>query len=209
MELLFFLKRDFGVCLNNWREAGFTLDYLCGFLFMIAKGRFLCWGIGVNANLPVLQGRALLSSQCNATAAWDTRCPTRNATIRRALQCPTYPVQHRCPAGSTSPCSRLSPRNPSTPPPRFWAPRQAGLSKHAFAQRDHESQKSAVLRKKEYMIAECICMGILPTAFERGFALQSKTQPEPTNLLNEFWTEIPAVGVQKVSSFFLSGNLQK
>lgn len=45
-------------------------------------------------------------------------------------------------------------------------------------------------------------MGILPTAFERGFALQSKTQPEPTNLLNAFWTEIPAIGVQKVSSFF-------
>lgn len=43
-------------CLSRWREMGFTWGYLGVFLFIKAKEGALCSGIGVTANLPVVQG---------------------------------------------------------------------------------------------------------------------------------------------------------
>lgn len=69
-------------CLSNWREMGFTRGYLGVFLSIKAKEWPLCSGIGVTANLPVLQGAA-------PGCSWERRCPSWNMTVLTAPHCPT------------------------------------------------------------------------------------------------------------------------
>lgn len=141
------------MCLNTWREMGFTLEYLCVFFFIIAKEWFHGSGIAVNANPPVLKGHTLLRSWCNASGAWETRCPGRNAAILMALHCPTSLALSS--AIALPGWHLLALLSPLPSPahllhvPQFWASGQEWLSKDAFAQRIYEGQTSAVLRKIE------------------------------------------------------------
>lgn len=193
LNLLFIFEKGLWCVFKQLRRNGVHGRLIMCFCLRTMKERFLCSRDGKWRQTKLCSS----CSWCNARRVPRvSQCPSRDTAILRALHCPTA---HTLASAAALPGWHLlallsplpGPAHLLVLPQPVCAPRQGWPSKHPFAQRVREGQKFAVLRKMGLSGTrlQFTCTGMLLTAFDQGFALQSRTHPEPTKLLKGFGTE--------------------